>query len=270
MRILFISDIVGKSGRRVLKETLQKIIDEERIDFVIANVENLSGGFGVTLNKFEEILSYGVDAATSGNHIWDNKEYEKVFEKYPDKIIRPLNYPSGVPGKGSSIFEINSNKIIIINIQGRTFMEPIDCPFNAIDNEIKKYNDIIIKIVDFHAEATSEKRAMFHFLSGRVSALIGTHTHVQTADEEILETGTSYITDAGMTGSFDSVIGMEKNAVISHFLTKLPFRFKVANDDLRFNSVVLEINEKDGKTLNIKRKNLNLKKEGVAYGQKAY
>lgn len=149
-------------------------------------------------------------------------------------------------------------------------MEPIDCPFNAIDNEIKKYNDIIIKIVDFHAEATSEKRAMLHFLSGRVSTLIGTHTHVQTADEEILETGTSYITDAGMTGSFDSVIGMEKNAVISHFLTKLPFRFKVANDDLRFNSVVLEINEKDGKTLNIKRKNLNLKKEGVAYGQKAY
>lgn len=268
MRILFIGDIVGKSGRRVLKETLQNIIDEERIDFVIANVENLSGGFGVTLNKFEEILSYGVNAATSGNHIWDNKEYEKVFEKYEDKVIRPLNYPPGVPGKGSSIFEVNGTKILLINIQGRTFMEPIDCPFRVVEDEIKKYNDIIIKIVDFHAEATSEKRAMLHFLSGKISALIGTHTHVQTADEEILDSGTAYITDVGMTGSFDSVIGIEKNAAISHFLTKLPYRFKVAIEDLRFNSVVLEINKKNGKTTLIKRKNLNLKKEGVAHGEK--
>lgn len=268
MRILFIGDIVGKSGRRVLGMTLQNIIDEEKVDFVIANVENLSGGFGVTLNKFEEILSYGVNATTSGNHIWDNKEYEKVFEKYGDRIIRPLNYPPNVPGKGSLIFNVNGTKILLINIQGRTFMEAIDCPFRAIDDEIKKYNDIIIKIVDFHAEATSEKRAMLHFLSGKVSSLIGTHTHVQTADEEILPTGTSYITDVGMTGSFDSVIGIEKEAAISHFLTKLPVRFKVSSDDLRLNSVLLEIDEKNGKTILIKRKNLNLKKEGVTHGEK--
>ncbi|MGQ9845380.1 MAG: TIGR00282 family metallophosphoesterase [Caldisericia bacterium] len=268
MRILFIGDIVGKSGRRVLKETLHKIINEEKIDFVIANVENLSGGFGITLNKFEEILSFGVNAATSGNHIWDNKEYEKVFEKYQNIILRPLNYPNGVPGKGSLIFDVKGTKILVINIQGRTFMEPIDCPFKAVDDEIEKYNDILIKIVDFHAEATSEKKAMLHFLSGKISALIGTHTHVQTADEEILESGTAYITDVGMTGSFDSVIGIEKKAAISHFLTKLPYRFKVADEDLRLNSVVLEINEKNGKTLMIKRKNLNLKKEGVTHGEK--
>ncbi|MBC7195287.1 MAG: TIGR00282 family metallophosphoesterase [Caldisericia bacterium] len=269
MRILFIGDVIGKAGRRVLKETLQKIINEEKIDLVIANVENLSGGFGVTLEKFEEILSYGVSIGTSGNHIWDNKEYIKVFEKYPDKILRPLNYPDGTPGKGSTIFNVNGNKVLIINIQGRTFMEPIDCPFRKIDEELKKYDDIIIKIVDFHAEATSEKRAMLYHLSGRVSALIGTHTHVQTADEEILPTGTSFITDVGMTGSFDSVIGIEKEKALFHFITRLPTRFEVASGDLRLNSVLLEINEKNGKTLIIKRYNLNLRKEGVAHGEKA-
>ncbi len=269
MRILFIGDIVGRSGRRVLKETLQKIKNEEKIDLVIANVENLSGGFGVTLDKFEEILNYGVDIATSGNHIWDNKEYKKVFEKYPDKILRPLNYPDGTPGRGSVLFDVNGNRVLIINIQGRTFMEPIDCPFRKIDEELRKFDDIIIKIVDFHAEATSEKRAMLYHLSGRVSALIGTHTHVQTADEEILPSGTSYITDVGMTGSFDSVIGIEKQNALYHFITRLPTRFNVASDDLRLNSVLLEINEKNGKTLIIKRYNLNLRKEGVAHGEKA-
>lgn len=268
MRILFIGDIVGRSGRRVLKEALQKIIEENRIDFVIGNVENLSGGFGVTLDKFEEILSYGVNVATSGNHIWDNKEYMKVFEKYGDRILRPLNYPPNVPGKGSLICDVNGVKVLVINIQGRTFMEPIDCPFRVVEDEIKKYNDIIIKIVDFHAEATSEKRAMLHFLSGKVSALIGTHTHVQTADEEILDSGTAYITDVGMTGSFDSVIGIEKDLALYHFITKLPVRFKVSGDDLRFNGVLLEISEKSGKTLKIERLNLNLKKEGAKDGEK--
>ncbi|MCX8094896.1 MAG: TIGR00282 family metallophosphoesterase [Caldisericia bacterium] len=268
MRILFIGDIVGESGRRVLRETLQKIIIEEKIDLTIANVENLSGGFGITLEKFEEILSFGVNVATSGNHIWDNKEYKKVFEKYPNLILRPLNYPDGTPGKGSTILDVNGNKVLIINIQGRTFMEPIDCPFRKIDDELKKYSDIIIKIVDFHAEATSEKRAMLHFLSGKISTLIGTHTHVQTSDEEILPTGTSYITDVGMTGSFDSVIGIKKELAIQHFITKLPTRFEVAKDDLRLNSVLLEINEKNGKTLMIKRYNLNLRKEGVTHGEK--
>lgn len=268
MRILFIGDIVGKSGRRVLKMTLQKIINEEKVDLVVANVENLAGGFGVTLEKFEEILNYGVDVATSGNHIWDNKEFIKVFEKYPDRILRPLNYPPNVPGKGSLIYKVKEWEILLINIQGRTFMEAIDCPFRAIDEELKKNDDIIIKIVDFHAEATSEKRAMLHFLSGRVSALIGTHTHVQTADEEIFPSGTAYITDVGMTGSFDSVIGIDKESALSHFLTKLPYRFKVSEGDLRLNGILLEINEKSGKTLFIKRLNLNLEKEGVTYGEK--
>jgi len=268
VRIIFIGDIVGKGGRRVIKTLLPEIIDKERIDLVIANVENLAGGFGITVKTFDEIVKSGVDVGTGGNHIWDNKEYREVFENFKERVLRPANYPPDTPGDGYTLVKVNEIDVGIINLQGRIFMDPIDCPFRKADEVLDKMKNVKIKIVDFHAEATSEKKAMFFYLDGRVSAVFGTHTHIQTADEVVSLKGTAYITDVGMTGSFDSVLGVRKEDAMEKLIKKLPTKFRQATGDLRLNSVIIEVDEKSGKTLKIERFNKNLK-EGVNDGKEA-
>jgi len=259
MKILFIGDIVGKPGRRAIRELLPEIIIQHKIDFVIANCENAAAGFGVTRDVVEELYSYHINVLTSGNHIWDKKEISEFVEDY-EALLRPANYPAGSPGWGSVIRPDSSGRSCgVINLMGRVFMKPIDCPFRAAEREIdkmKKYTVIII--VDMHAEATSEKEAIGWFLDGRVSAVLGTHTHVQTADESILPGGTAYITDVGMTGPFNSIIGIRKDAVMERFLTQIPNKFDVAKDDVRLQGVVVDIDGKSGKAVGIDRLTVNL------------
>lgn len=266
MRIMFIGDIVGRAGRRVIKALLPNIIDKEEIDIVIANIENLAGGFGITVKTFDEIVKSGVNIGTGGNHIWDNNEYKEVFEKFKGRVLRPANYPPNTPGCGHAIIRVKDTKVSIINLQGRIFMDPIDCPFRKIDEILNEMEDVKIKIVDFHAEATSEKKAMFYYLDGRVTAVFGTHTHIQTADEVVSFYGTSYITDVGMTGSFGSVLGVRKEDAMEKIIKRLPVKFRQATKDLRLNSVIIEVDEKSGKTLKIERFNKNLE-EGVNDGK---
>ncbi|ATW24232.1 TIGR00282 family metallophosphoesterase [Candidatus Formimonas warabiya] len=245
MRILFIGDIVGKPGRDILRQQLRNIQDKFSIDFTIANGENAAGGAGINKRIFDEISNYGVDVITMGNHVWDKKEIFDFIENEP-RILRPANYPKGTPGKGWNIFSFpNQLKIAVINLSGRVFLPALDCPFQNIDlilSQIKGQTTHII--VDFHAEATSEKQAMGWYLDGRVSAVLGTHTHVQTADARILNRGTAYITDVGMTGPRDSVLGVDKELVIKKFTTSLPVRFEVAGGDIQLNAVIIEINHK--------------------------
>ncbi|WP_068748501.1 TIGR00282 family metallophosphoesterase [Thermovenabulum gondwanense] len=257
MKILFIGDIVGRPGRNILKENLKNIIEEYTVDFVIANGENAAGGNGITKKVAEELFETGVNFLTMGNHVWDNKDIFTFIDN-EERIIRPLNYPPGTPGKGSKIIEIKNNlKIGIINISGRTYMQNLDCPFRTCIEEIEKISSITnIIIVDFHAEATSEKQAMGWYLDGKVSAVIGTHTHVQTADERILPGGTAYITDVGMTGAFNSILGVEVEGVIKKFITQLPARFDVAKGIAQLNSVLIEIEENTGRATSINRINL--------------
>jgi metallophosphoesterase (TIGR00282 family) len=259
MKILFIGDIVGKPGRRAIRELLPEIIIQHKIDFVIANCENAAAGFGVTRDVVEELYSYHINVLTSGNHIWDKKEISEFVEDY-EALLRPANYPAGSPGWGSVIRPDSSGRSCgVINLMGRVFMKSIDCPFRAAEREIdkmKKYTAIII--VDMHAEATSEKEAIGWFLDGRVSAVLGTHTHVQTADESILPGGTAYITDVGMTGPFNSIIGIRKDAVMERFLTQIPNKFDVAKDDVRLQGVVVDIDGKSGKAIGIDRLTVNL------------
>jgi len=260
MKILFIGDIVGKPGRRAIRELLPEIIFQYKIDFVIANCENAAAGFGVTRDVVEELYSYHINVLTSGNHIWDKKEISEFVGDY-ETLLRPANYPAGSPGRGSVIRPDSSGiSCGVINLMGRVFMKPIDCPFRAAEREIekmKKYTRIII--VDMHAEATSEKEAIGWFLDGRVTAVVGTHTHVQTADESILSGGTAYITDVGMTGPFNSIIGIRKDAVMERFLTQIPNRFDVAKDDVRLQGVVVDIDGKSGKATGIDRLTVNLR-----------
>ncbi|RMD51874.1 MAG: TIGR00282 family metallophosphoesterase, partial [Nitrospirae bacterium] len=216
MHILFVGDIVGKAGRKALKKTLPALVQEFRIDLIIANCENAAGGFGITENIGEEIFSTGVHVLTSGNHIWDKKEIFSYIQK-EKRLLRPANYPRELPGSGSILVDVikAKKKVGVINLQGRAFMPPLRCPFRVAEEEIamlKDKTDTII--VDFHAEATSEKLAFANFIDGKVSAIIGTHTHVQTADEQILPKGSAYITDVGMTGPIDSIIGMKKDKVL--------------------------------------------------------
>jgi 2',3'-cyclic-nucleotide 2'-phosphodiesterase len=259
MKILFIGDIVGKPGRLAVRELLPMIIDDYRIDLVIANCENAAAGFGVTRDIVEELYRSRVDVLTSGNHIWDKKEVLEFVEDY-ETLLRPANYPEGAPGFGSVVIPTPAGAPIgIINLAGRVFMRPLDCPFRSAEKEIekiKKKTNIII--VDMHAEATSEKQALGWFLDGRVSAVLGTHTHVQTADERILPNGTAYITDLGMTGPFDSIIGTRKDAVLERFLLHMPNKFDVAKGDVRIQGVVLEVDKASGKALSIERLNVKL------------
>jgi metallophosphoesterase (TIGR00282 family) len=259
MRILFIGDIVGKPGRRAIRGLLPEIIFQYKIDFVIANCENAAAGFGVTRDVIEELYGNHINVLTSGNHIWDKKEISEFAGDY-ETLLRPANYPAGSPGWGSVVRHDSSGiSCGVINLMGRVFMKPIDCPFRVAEREIekmKKYTRIII--VDMHAEATSEKEAMGWFLDGRVSAVLGTHTHVQTADEMILPGGTAYITDVGMTGPFNSIIGIRKDAVMERFLTQIPNKFDVAKDDVRLQGVVVAVDGKSGNATGIDRLTVHL------------
>ena len=257
MKLLFIGDIVGRPGRMAVHELLPAIIADNGIDFVIANCENAAAGFGVTAEIVQDLFSCGIDVLTSGNHIWDKKEVMNFIDGY-ERLLRPANYPQGAPGRGSVLAHTGDGiPVGVINLQGRIFMSPIDCPFRTADKEIEKLDSAKIILVDMHAEATSEKIALSWYLNGRVSAVLGTHTHVQTADERILPGGTACITDAGMTGPFDSVIGMEKNAIVDRFLLHIPNKFDVAKGDAHLQGVVVDISP-EGKASDIRRLSIPL------------
>ena len=260
MKILFIGDIVGKPGRLAVHELLPDIISHHRIDFVIANCENAAAGFGVTRDIVEELYSDEINVLTSGNHIWDKKEIREFVEDY-ETLLRPANYPDGSPGWGSVVTPNSSGiHVGVINLMGRVFMKPLECPFRTAEREIEKIkNRANIIIIDFHAEATSEKEAIGLYLDGRVSAVVGTHTHVQTADETILPGGTAYITDVGMTGPFKSIIGIRKDDILERFLTQMPNKFNVAKDDVRLQGVVIDVDGESGKATGIERLNVSLK-----------
>ena len=257
MRILFIGDIVGRPGRTIVINNLDLIREEKNIDYIIANAENASGGVGLSPSNAYTLLDSGIDLITGGNHIFQHKEYEALFESYP-QIIRPANYPPSVPGKGHYVIQHRgSDPVGVINLIGRTFMDPLDCPFRTVDSLLDEISDEAkIIVVDFHAEATSEKVTMGWYLNGRVSMVLGTHTHVQTADEKILEKGTAYITDVGMTGPSDAVIGVNRDAILKRFLTGLPVRFTVAKGPCMLNSVIVDVDQKNGKAISIERFNL--------------
>jgi hypothetical protein len=259
MKIFFIGDIVGKPGRRAVHELLPRIVAENRIDLIIANCENAAAGFGITGEIIEELYGCHIDVLTSGNHIWDKKEIMDVVEDF-GMLIRPANYPEGTPGRGSLVTATPGGiGVGVINLAGRVFMHPLDCPFRAVDREIEKMKDRVrVIIVDMHAEATSEKIAMGWYLDGRVTAVLGTHTHVQTADERILPGGTGYITDVGMTGPFDSVIGIRKEVIMQRFLLQIPSKFDVAKGDVRLQGVMVEI-DVNGRAEGIERVSVSLK-----------
>ena len=254
MRILVIGDIVGEPGRNIIRDLLPLLKEEEKIDFVIANGENAAGGSGITPKITQELLAYGIDVITTGDHIWKRKEVLEIIDREP-RLLRPANYPSGAPGKGSVIVTASNNvKVGVINLVGRIFMEPLECPFRIGEEETERISKSTKNIiVDIHAEATSEKIALGYFLDGKVSAVIGTHTHVQTADEKILPKGAAYITDIGMTGSSSSVLGREVEPIIKRFLTGLPAHFDVAKENPVISGVILEINPETGQTTKIQR-----------------
>ena len=244
---------MSRVGRRVVTSALPGLRKRLGVDLCIANVENAAGIFGVTQKVCEEISSSGVDVMTSGNHIWDRREGIPLLDTRDD-LLRPANYPPGVPGQGYLIHELQGISVAVVNLQGRTFMTPIDCPFRTADEVLSRIpSETRIIIVDFHAEATSEKLALGFYLDGRVSAVVGTHTHIQTADERILEGGTAYITDVGMAGPFDSIIGVKKEQVIDRFLYGRPFRFEVANERPCLDALLIDIDEATGKAKQVSR-----------------
>ncbi|KUO75307.1 MAG: metallophosphoesterase [Clostridia bacterium BRH_c25] len=243
MNILFIGDVVGRPGRNYLNKNLGRLQKENAIDFTIVNGENSAGGVGITKSTYDELLGFGVDMITLGNHSWAKKEIFEFIEE-SDKLVRPANYPKATPGKGFRIAEKAGKRIAVVNLCGRIYMDCIDCPFKIIDEileEIKADTDIII--VDFHGEATSEKLAMGWYLDGKVHAVLGTHTHVQTSDERVLPGGTAYITDTGMTGPRDSILGVDKEIVIKKFITGMPARFEVASGDTVLGAVIVQIDD---------------------------
>lgn len=254
MNILVIGDIVGRPGREILKSMLSWVQTRYNIDFTIANAENAAGGRGITLDVKNELLGIGIDCLTMGNHVWDNKNIFSFIDDEP-RLIRPINYPADCPGQGIHIFKAGFNKkIAVINASGRVFLPALDCPFRALDDTLQEIHTLVdYIIVDFHAEATSEKVAFGYYLDGRVSAVLGTHTHIQTADEKILPNGTAYITDLGMTGPIDSILGMEKQPIIERFLNARPSRFQVAEGAAQLQGVVLQVDEDSMKTINIER-----------------
>jgi metallophosphoesterase (TIGR00282 family) len=247
--VLTIGDVIGKPGRRTIQELLPGLRQQYGLDMVIANAENIAGGLGVTPDTARELLESGVDVLTSGNHIWAQKEIIPYLDgELP--LLRPLNYPPGLPGRGYIV----NNQTMVVNLLGRTFMGNYDCPFRAMDKllaETKPKPPVII--VDFHAEATSEKVALGRYLDGRVSAVLGTHTHVGTIDTQVLPQGTAYVTDIGMTGPIDSVIGDDTKSVIHHFLTMLPHRLSVGKGKTIFNALLIRVDEDSGKAISIER-----------------
>jgi len=263
MRVLFIGDIVGKPGRRAVELLLKRIVKDEKIDFVIANGENAAGGMGITPTIALEMFKMGVHVLTSGNHVWAKKEVIPFLEEEP-RLLRPANYPSQVPGRGVGTFELkNGGKIAVANLEGRVFMRALECPFRVGERIIEEVrHKTPVMIIDFHAEATSEKVALGRFLDGKVSAILGTHTHVQTADERILDHGTAYITDVGMTGPMASVIGIREDVALERFLTQVPWKFDVATDKIELQCVVIDIDPKTGRSNDIQRMSVPLKEQG--------
>lgn len=245
---------MGRPARRAVRDLVPSLIENEEIDLVVANAENSAGGMGVDLKSAKELLSAGVQVLTSGNHIWKKKEIYPFLDEQ-ESLIRPANYPAGAPGKGWCVWQHNGLRALVINLQGRVFMpNHVDDPFRCVDEILKQHGSRSpVVIVDMHAEATSEKSAMGWYLDGRASIVFGTHTHVQTADERILPGGTAYITDLGMCGPFDSVIGMEKDTVIRGFLTQLPRQFEVAQDNVVLQGVIADIDEESGRARAIRR-----------------
>jgi len=254
MNLLFIGDVVGRPGRKVVRERLPKIVQQHDVNMVVANGENSAGGAGITPATARELYDAGVHVITTGDHLWDQREVIGLLEKEPN-FVRPLNYPDGTPGNGWVIWQNESGiKVAVVNLQGRTFMPDLDNPFHAVEEvieEIREQTPIIL--VDFHAEATSEKIAMGRFLDGRVSMVVGTHTHVPTADEQIFPGGTAFLCDAGFTGPQASVLGREIDPVIKRFLTLQPQRFGVAQEDVKLRGVLVEVDESTGKALAIER-----------------
>lgn len=251
MRILFIGDIVGKPGREAIRAFLPNLEKEYSFDLIIANAENASGGRGLTKEVAQELYDSGIDFLTMGNHVWDQRDILKFIDD-ENRLIRPANYPKGAPGKGFGYVKKNGIKTGIINLSGRIFLPPLENPFSTvmqIVNSIAVETSVIL--IDFHAEATSEKVALGWFLNGKVSAVLGTHTHIQTADARILDQGTAYITDVGMTGPRDSVLGVKKEIIINSFITQMPSKFEVASGPVQLNAVIVEIDEKTGKAMQI-------------------
>jgi len=259
MRLLFLGDIVGRPGRDLVRRHVRALAAQQRADLVIANGENAAGGAGITRDNMLEILAAGVDVITTGNHVWDKRETLEFIGNEP-RLIRPANYPAGTPGAGSYVATAkNGDRVGVINVMGRVFLHAIDDPFRAAEREIERVTNDGARVifVDIHAETTSEKLALSYYLDGRVSAVIGTHTHVQTADERILPGGTACLTDVGMTGPHDGVIGIEKSAIISRFITGIPGRFETAGGDHRLNGVVIDVDASTGRASHIERLSLS-------------
>lgn len=254
VKLLFIGDVVGQPGRRAVRELVPGLRQRHRLDLVIANGENAAGGSGITPKTAEELFAAGVDILTSGDHLWDQKEVVELLER-ERRFLRPLNYPAGTPGQGSILFQPGGlPATAVLNLQGRTFMPPLENPFHCVLVEVERLRrSAAIIFVDFHAEATSEKVALARLLDGRVSAVIGTHTHVQTADEQILPGGTAFLCDAGFTGPHDSVIGRETEPIIRRFLTNMPQKFEVAKGRVLLQGALIEIEDSTGHALKIER-----------------
>jgi metallophosphoesterase (TIGR00282 family) len=257
IRILFIGDIVGGGGRRACAAHVESVVDRERVDFVIANVENAAGGFGLTAKVLEELERLPVDVWTTGNHVWDKKEGVPLLDAHP-ALLRPANYPAGNPGRGWCVAETAAGiPVAVLNLQGQAFMAPIDNPFRSADAALAEIADrhpeVELVVVDMHAEATSEKQAMGWYLDGRVTAVLGTHTHVPTADERILPAGTAFQTDVGMTGPYESVIGMRADKVLERFLYNTPRPFEPAKRDLQLRGALVEADETTGRAVSIRR-----------------
>lgn len=257
MNILFVGDIYASPGRRIVADHLRDIIEVNRVDLAVANAENSAGGFGVTPSIADELFAMGLDVLTTGNHVWDKKEIYDYLDRQP-RLLRPANY-CGVPGRGSVVVRArNGVECVVMNLQGRTYMPPTDCPFRTADAVIGSLDPSVrVRLVDFHAEVTSEKMAMGWYLDGRVSAVLGTHTHIPTSDTRILAGGTAYQTDVGMTGPYDSVIGVKKEIIFQRFLTGLPVRMETAKGGSELHAVLISVDENTGKALDIRRHAIN-------------
>jgi metallophosphoesterase (TIGR00282 family) len=254
LNVLFVGDVVGQPGRRALESALTRLIDRHRIDFVIVNIENAAGGFGLTAELFGDLSKLPIDVFSSGNHIWDKKDIYDALNS-SDRLLRPANYPPGNPGRGWTVQTTAAGiRVGVLNLQGQVFMPAnADSPFRVADEELARAGDVKVIVVDMHAEATSEKVAMGWYLDGRVSAVLGTHTHVATADETIRPGGTAYLSDVGMTGAHEGVIGFTKDRIIEKFLSQTPRTFETAKKDIRLSGAVIEVDESSGKARSIER-----------------
>jgi 2',3'-cyclic-nucleotide 2'-phosphodiesterase len=254
LRLLFVGDVMGKPGRRALQSILPRLVDHHRTDYVVVNVENAAGGFGVTPEVLDELADLPIDCFTTGNHVWDKREGLDLLDREP-RLLRPANYPAGNPGKGVYVGETAGGiPVAVMNLEGRVFMSQLDSPFLMADRLLAELDrKVKVIFIDFHAEATSEKQALAFYLDGRVSAVIGTHTHVPTADERILTQGTALLTDVGMTGPYESIIGMRVDKVLKRFLLQTPSSFEVAKRDVRLAAALVDIDEKTGKARRIER-----------------